>query len=102
MNPLLFLVVQILVQYSYALVNCDQSNATKMQLCSVSQFGEKNEFHDLYGYPDAKSGGEPMNLHTALTLISIAEFNAEQNTILLNIILSLFWNDTRISLIQDK
>ena len=57
MKFFMLITFQILVHYNYALLTCDQINSTKMQLCSVSEFGEQNEFHDLYGYPDAKSIG---------------------------------------------
>ena len=98
MYLVLTLMVQFLIKLGQALISCSEKNVTQLQLCSVENFGEENEYHNLYGYPDVKSVGVPMSVKTALTLISIADVNAEQNTILINIVISLFWNDTRISL----
>ena len=102
MYLVLTLMVQFLIKLGQALISCSEKNVTQLQLCSVENFGEENEYHNLYGYPDIKSVGDPMLVNTALTLISIAEFNDEQSTILLNVILSLDWNDTRISMIPKK
>ena len=94
--------VQFFIKLGQALISCSQKNVTQLQLCSVENFGEENEYHNLYGYPDVKSVGDPMSVKTALTLISMAEFSDEQSTILLNVILSLDWNDTRISMLPNK
>ena len=84
-----------LVKPGQALVSCNTKNVTKTQLCTM----DENNI-DIHDYPDTKDDGEPMEITTALTLISIAEINSEQNTISLNIILSLFWNDSRISMLK--
>ena len=84
-----------LIKPGQGLISCDSKNVTKTQLCIMD---ENNV--DIHDYPDTKDDGEPMEVKTALTLISIAEINSEQNTISLNIILSLFWNDSRISMLK--
>ena len=89
---MLFMVITLSFENIEALISCNQLNVTKAQLCMVNDTNP-----DIHGYPDSKPG-EPLDLKTALTLTSIADVNAEQNTILINIVISLFWNDTRISL----
>jgi len=39
-----------------------------------------------------------MVIETHLNLITFAEFNDDESTIVINIIFGLFWNDTRLSL----
>ena len=87
-------ILAFIVKSGQGLINCNKINVTKTQLCIMD---ENNP--DIHDYPDAKAAGEPLEIKTALTLISIAELNSEQNIMSLNIILSLFWNDTRISML---
>ena len=39
-----------------------------------------------------------MNLSSSLTVFKIAELDENQNTITLNLLLSVVWNDTRVTL----
>ena len=71
-----------------SLVFCNET-VTKLQIC---QLGE----HDK-GQPPWKPG-QPLRPLESMTIFSVAEFNEAQNTISLDILLSVWWNDTRISL----
>ena len=81
--------VFILIDYTNALLSCNQ-NVTKLQLCSEKPHNPE--------FPDDLGIQKPMDLKMTLKLISLSEFNDNENTILVNIILGLFWNDTRITL----
>ena len=84
----IFLVIST-IESTTALIGCNKS-ITKLQLCS-----EKPHNPD---FPDDLGIQKPMDLKMTLNLISMAEFNDDESTILVNIILGLFWNDTRITL----
>jgi hypothetical protein len=57
-----------LVEFSQALKNCKKTNMAKTQLYLI----DENNL-DIHDYPDAVEVGDPLNIKTALTLISIAE-----------------------------
>ena len=71
-----------------SLVFCNETVA-KLQIC---QLGE----HDK-GQPPWKPD-QPLRPLESMTIFSVAEFNEAQNTISLDILLSVWWNDTRITL----
>ena len=73
-----------------ALVSCNET-VLKVQLCSVRPHSPS--------HPDIVTPGQKMILEMSLNLISVAEFNDDESTILINIIFGIFWNDTRISLL---
>jgi hypothetical protein len=73
-----------------ALIQCDK-NATKEQLCSLYDKYEK-------GTSDFKITGKPMSIKSSITMLKIAELDQNKNTITLNVLLSIFWNDTRITI----
>ena len=73
-----------------ALIQCNK-NATKEQLCSLYDKYEK-------GTSDVKITGKPMSIKSSVTMLKIAELDQNKNTITLNILLSIFWNDTRITI----
>ena len=74
-----------------ALVSCNDTEILKVQLCSVRPHSPS--------HPDIVTPGQKMILEMSLNLISVAEFNDDESTILINIILGIFWNDTRVSLL---
>ena len=63
-----------LVEFSQALISCNETNVTKTQLCLIN---ENNP--DIPIYPDIIEIGDPLKIITALTLISIAEVCLPQN-----------------------
>ena len=63
-----------LVEFSQALISCNKTNVTKVQLCLMN----KNN-SNIRVYPDIIEVGEPLKIKTALTLISIAEVCLPQN-----------------------
>ena len=73
-----------------ALISCNDT-VSKVQLCSVRPHSPS--------HPDIITPGQKMILEMSLNLISVAEFNDDESTILINIIFGIFWNDTRISLL---
>ena len=76
-----------------ALVSCNDT-VSKVQLCSVRPHSPS--------HPDIVTSGQKMILEMSLNLISVAEFNDDESTILINIIFGIFWNDTRISLLTPS
>ena len=77
-----------------ALVSCNDTDVLKVQLCSVRPHSPS--------HPDIVTPGQKMILEMSLNLISVAEFNDDESTILINIIFGIFWNDTRISLLTPS
>ena len=63
-----------LVEFSQALISCNETNVAKIQLCLM----DKNN-PDIGIYPDIIEVGDPLKIKTALTLISIAEVRLPQN-----------------------
>ena len=57
-----------LVEFSQALISCNETNVAKTQLCLIN---EKNL--DIQAYADVEEVGDPLKIKTALTLISVAE-----------------------------
>ena len=73
-----------------ALIQCNK-NTTKEQLCSLYDKYEK-------GTSDLKITGKPMSIKSSVTMLKIAELDQNKNTITLNVLLSIWWNDTRITI----
>ena len=71
----------------------DNESLTERKFCVVKNNSENYEPYD----PDWKPG-KPLSLFIHLTLVSIAEFN--EDSILMNIILTYYWNDTRVTMTQ--
>ena len=76
--------------FGQALIQCNK-NATKEQLCSLYDKYEK-------GTSDLKITGKPMIVKSSVTMLKIAELDQNKNTITLNVLLSIWWNDTRITI----
>ena len=85
----IFMSFMVCLETVKGFVNCDQ-NVTKLQLCKTI---------DIYdnGEPDW-SPNNPVLLLTSVTLIEMAELDEDQMTITMNILLSVVWPDSRISL----
>ena len=88
------LLLQNWFHFGQTLVNCNET-VSELQLCS-------HVFDYDGGMPDSivQQSGErqPTLLKTSITLYSLAEFNEDQSTISLNVLLAMAWNDTRLSL----
>ena len=69
-----------------ALIRCNE-NVTKLQVCSL--VSDYNKF---------VSGGKPLKLGTSVTLLKIAELDENQHTISFNLLLSVWWYDTRLTI----
>ena len=52
-------------------------------------------------WPDWKPG-KPMELVPIVNVVSIAEFDENHSTILLNLVVTLYWKDTRITLKSNR
>ena len=76
--------------FSQALIQC-KKKVTKEQLCSLYDKYEKSR-------SDWKITGKPMSIKSSVTMLKIAELDQNKNTITLNVLLSIFWNDTRITI----
>ena len=74
-------------------VHCDET-VTERQICKT------NDIPDTFlaRWPDFHISEKLMVITSKLTIDSIPEFNEDEGTITLNILLKLLWNDTRISL----
>ena len=69
-----------------ALVQCNET-VTKLQLCSIDK--NYNKMHTM---------GKPGTVWSSINLNQIAELNAQEQTITLDIVLSVWWYDQRITL----
>ena len=80
------------------LINCDQPVIGK-QLCKVNKtMGSKL----IVLWPDLFDDfGTPMKISSKLEVDSISELNENEGTITINVMLKLFWNDTRITFKSD-
>jgi hypothetical protein len=63
-----------LVEFSQALISCNETNVAKTQLCLMDK---KNP--GILIYPDIIEVGNPLKITTALMLISIVEVCLPQN-----------------------
>ena len=82
-------IVFYLAQASQALVQCNAGNVTKLQLCTLDQAYDKS-------IPDPTE--RPMKIISSVTVFSISDLNQFENTISLNLLLSVVWNDTRLTM----
>ena len=87
------LIVFIQLNVLEAIINC-QENITAIRLCQIPKTYNNGE--------PPMSNGRPMSLKQSLTLLSVAEFDVDQNTLSLVILLAVQWNDTRIKLKLDS
>ena len=84
------LVTTLLLRNVQALVKCN-GTVTKLQLCSLAQKYEQ-------GTPIQCKVCDPLKVLTSVTVFKIAELDENKNTITLNALLSVWWNDTRVTL----
>ena len=78
------------IRSTTALVKCN-GTVTKLQLCFINDKYDK-------GSPPGNGVPEPMKMVSSVTVFKIAELDENQNTLTLNLLLSIVWNDTRITL----
>ena len=90
MNLIFVILLAFFVKTSKALVKCN-GTVTKLQLCSLAQKYDQ-------GTPIQCKGCDPLKILTSVTVFKIAELDENKNTITLNALLSVWWNDTRITL----
>ena len=93
---MILLVVLVLLQNLFdfgqpLLVSCNET-VSKLQLCTLVSDYEQ-------GVPDSVVHKQPTQVSNSVTLLSVAEFNEDQSTISLNVLLAMWWNDTRLTLI---
>jgi hypothetical protein len=90
MNLIFVIFWAVFVKASKALVKCN-GTVTKLQLCSLAQKYEQ-------GTPIQCKVCDPLKVLTSVTVFKIAELDENKNTITLNALLSVWWNDTRVTL----
>ena len=95
---MILLVVLVLLQNLFdfgqpLLVSCNET-VSKLQLCTLVSDYEQ-------GVPDSVVHKQPTQVSNSVTLLSVAEFNEDQSTILLDLVLWLGWNDSRLSLTPE-
>ena len=79
-------VILCLISTGEALVQCNET-VTKLQLCSIDK--NYNKMHTM---------GKPGTVWSSINLNQIAELNAQEQTITLDFVLSVWWHDQRITL----
>ena len=84
------LVLLFSIRSTTALVKCN-GTVSKLQLCFLDDKYDK-------GYPPGNGVPEPMKMISSVTVFKIAELDENKNTITLNALLSVWWNDTRVTL----
>ena len=83
------IVLQILFHSGQGLVRCNET-VTKFQICHLAENYEQ-------GWPIFKHG-RPMMIANSITLFSLAEVNEDHSSISLNVLLTMYWNDARLTL----
>ena len=78
------------IRTSKALVKCD-GGMTKLKICSLVEKYDK-------GVPLECKHCDPLEMRSSVTVFKIAELDEDQNTITLDLLLSVSWNDTRLTL----
>ena len=78
------------IRTSKALVKCD-GGMTKLKLCSLVEKYDK-------GVPLECKHCDPLEMRSSITVFKIAELDEDQDTITLDLLLSVSWNDTRLTL----
>ena len=86
------------INVSKALVKCN-GTVTKQQLCSLDEVYNKGS-SSACEWSGCHS--EPMRIWSSVTVYNIAELNTHENTLKLDILLSIWWYDTRITLESNK
>ena len=86
---MLWLTGLFFLQTSQALTHCNET-VTKLTMCSLVDVYEQ-------GMPPLETDG-PLMVINSVTLFSLAELNEDQSSITLTVLLSLVWNDTRLTL----
>ena len=84
------LVLLFSIRSTTALVKCN-GTVSKLQLCFLNDKYDK-------GGPPGNGVPEPMKMISSVTVFKIAELDENKNTITLNALLSVWWNDTRVTL----
>ena len=79
-------VILCLISTGEALVQCNET-VTKLQLCSIDK--NYNKMHTM---------GKPGTVWSSINLNQIAEMNEHEQTITLDLVLSVWWYDQRITL----
>ena len=90
MNLTFVIFLAVFLKTSKALVKCN-GTVKKLQLCFLAEKYDK-------GTPFPCKGCDPLKVSTSVTVLKIAELDENKNTITLNALLSVWWNDTRITL----
>ena len=85
---LVFLHFLIFFKITQSFVLCNET-VEALQIC---RFGEYDK-----GQPPWEPGN-PLRILNSVTIFSMAEFDDSQNTVSLDILLAIVWNDTRITL----
>ena len=89
MNLTFLIFLAFVIKTSKALVKCN-GTVKKLQLCSLAEKYNK-------GTPNCQ-GCDPLKILTSVAVFKIAELDENKNTITLNALLSVWWNDTRVTL----
>jgi hypothetical protein len=90
MNLRFVIFLAVLLKTSKALVECN-GTVKKLQLCFLAEKYDE-------GTPFPCKGCDPLKVSTSVTVLKIAELDENKNTITLNVLLSVWWNDTRITI----
>ena len=86
------LLLQNLFHFGQPLASCDET-VTALQLCNLLDTDYDR------GQPDSVVHKSATRMNTSITLFSVTEMNEDQSTISMNVLLAMWWNDTRLSLI---
>ena len=85
-----FIVLVFCPSLCQAIVECNKT-VTKLQLCSLkSDYNSRSIGRNV--------GDNPLLVNTEVNVFKIAQLDENFNTITLNVLLSVIWNDTRIVL----
>ena len=84
------LILFLLISPTLGLEFCSSNSNTDPKICFLKK-------DPPFSKPDKTQDNKPMTLGQSLTLYSIGDFDELESTITLNLLLAVFWNDSRLS-----
>ena len=97
MSLFFLLILTNLFYFGQTLISCNET-VVKCQLCSLVPDYEKGKPQLL----SEQINGYQVRIASSVSLFSLDEFNIEQGSISLNVLLALWWNDTRLTLTPEN
>lgn len=87
------ILIASLILETGAVVPCEKSTSLSLHLCSTASKYDRS-------FPYEGPPGNPTEIANSIALHSVAQVKEDEDMITLNLLLSAWWNDTRLTLKQ--